>query len=749
MLDLTGETPTVPDMSWVTVIWSMTASACLTLGLMYGLIWLWRRTAWANLLFALTAVATTVFAASELWLMRAETPEEVARAVRWMHVPAWVLVVSLVGFVRLYLKAGRRWLAWGVCGMRTLSLLLNFVTGINLNFQEITAVRRIPFLGELVSVPAGVPNPWMLVAQLSLILLVIFVADAAVTVWRRGARRQALSVGGSMVLFILLATVQVTLVSWGIVLMPITASLFYLGIVAAMVFELSHDLLRADQLSDELRESEERMSLAAEAANVGAWVWNPAKDELWMTERGRALFGFAPDTRLDYAALQGRVHPEDRPARAAAVQRAIQTMGEYHMEYRVLLPDGTVRWIGALGHFTTSSKDGVPRLVGISMDITARKLAQDALQESEARFHTMADAAPVMIWMSDTDKLCTYFNKGWLEFTGRTLEQELGNGWAEGVHEQDFDDCLEIYRNAFDARQPFTMDYRLRRSDGEYRWVLDNGTPRFASDGTFMGYIGSCIDITARRRSEQETLLLREEIAHVGRVSVMGQLASALAHEINQPLGAILRNAEAAEILMQVESPDLEEIRAILGDIRRDDQRAGAVIDRMRSLLKRRSLKTRTLDVGELVDDVVAIAQAHAAARMSRLDVDVTDDLPPVRGDRVHVQQVLLNLILNAMDALSETAARDHCVTVRVRLCDGAQMIEIGVSDNGDGVPADHLTRVFDPFFTTKPNGLGMGLPISRTIIEAHGGRLWAENNQGGGATFRFTLPTAEEAAAS
>ena len=205
-------------MSWVTVVWSMTASACLTLALVHGLVWWLRREeALANLLFALMAVATTLMAAGEMWMMQAGTPEQFGMAVRWAHVPVWALIVSLVGFVRLYLRAGRRWLGWAVCGVRTLSLIPNFLTGANLDYREITALRRIPFLGESVSVAEGAPNPWMLVGQLSLLLLVIFVADAALTVWRRGDRRQALVVGGAMAFFVLMGTGQAILVFWGII----------------------------------------------------------------------------------------------------------------------------------------------------------------------------------------------------------------------------------------------------------------------------------------------------------------------------------------------------------------------------------------------------------------------------------------------------------------------------------------------------------------------------------------------------
>ena len=246
-----------------------------------------------------------------------------------------------------------------------------------------------------------------------------------------------------------------------------------------------------------------------------------------------------------------------------------------------------------------------------------------------------------------------------------------------------------------------------------------------------------------RQRAQLETARLRQELAHAGRVTMLGQLASALAHEINQPLGAILRNAEAAELFLQRTPPDLDEIRAILADIRQDDQRAGAVIDRMRALLRRRPLDPQTLAVAELIGEVVALTRMDAAERRVRVEVRVPDALPPVRGDRVHLQQVLLNLLLNGLDALddAEPAARRR-LTVSARV-DDAGAVEIAVRDHGPGISADGLTHVFDPFFTTKPDGLGLGLSLSRTLVEAHGGRLWAENaaDDGGGATFRFTLP--------
>ncbi len=209
-------------MSWVTVIWSMTAAACLTLAAIHLLVWWQRRTVWSDLLFSLISVSVAAYAGCELSMARAATPAEFAAALRWLQVPTWVIVVSLPGFVRLHLRAGRSWLAWSVFAFRSLALLLNFIVGQNLNYREVTALRHIPFLGETVSLGVGVSNPWMLTGQLSLLLLVIFTVDATVTVWRRGDRRQAVVTGGSIVFFSLTGMVQAVLVLWRIVDMPLT-----------------------------------------------------------------------------------------------------------------------------------------------------------------------------------------------------------------------------------------------------------------------------------------------------------------------------------------------------------------------------------------------------------------------------------------------------------------------------------------------------------------------------------------------
>ena len=275
-------------MSLITIIWSMSASACLTLAAINLMAWFRDRKALANLLFSLFATGTAVFAFCELRMMRAGAPAEFATVLKWGHVAVWLLVLSLVGFVRLYLNAGRPWLAWMVYGLRTLALALNFLVGQNLNYREVIRLRPISFLGETVQIAEGVPNPWMLVGQLSLVTLVVFLADASITAWRRGDRHRALAVGGGAVLFALVGAIQSVSVFWGIVRIPIVSSISIMGLVAVMGYELSSETIHAAELGRKLQqteaglhESEERMRLAVEGADFGIWIRDLARNEIW------------------------------------------------------------------------------------------------------------------------------------------------------------------------------------------------------------------------------------------------------------------------------------------------------------------------------------------------------------------------------------------------------------------------------------------------------------------------------------
>ncbi len=370
-----------------------------------------------------------------------------------------------------------------------------------------------------------------------------------------------------------------------------------------------------------LRESANLMGLAAEAANLTMWVWNVSANDVWMTERGRSLFGLEPDARLDFAATLARVHPEDRTARERAITQALRTRGEYDVEYRVQQADGTARWIHGRGR-CVGPDDGIgPKLFGVSMDVTARK-------------HAEASAAQK-----------------------------------------------------------------------------------------------------------------RAELEHVARVATLGELTATLTHELGQPLSAILNNSHAGVRLLDAPTPDLQEVRSTLADICEATERAGEVIGGLRAMLKRdgTAAASASIDVNSVIRIVERIAHGDANLHKVTVHVDLSADLPPVEGDSVQLQQVILNLMLNAFSAMGGTGFDGaRRLVVRTRSIDRSNVI-VEVQDSGTGIAADKLESIFDPFVTSKPEGLGLGLSICRSIIERHGGTILAANNPDRGATFSIRLPAVPE----
>jgi len=499
--------------------------------------------------------------------------------------------------------------------------------------------------------------------------------------------------------------------------------------------------------------------------------------------------------------------------------------------------------------------------------VEERATGANELFESESRFRIVADAAPVLIWMSGVDKRCTFFNKPWLDFTGRSMEQELGDGWLEGVHRDDVQKCLAIYAQAFDARQPFVRQYRLRRNDGEYRWISGQGVPRRDRQGKFAGYIGSCvdvtelvnkdralreseermrvaaeavnlgiwewdltkdeiwatnarrallgwpasgktalndfifrlhpddrdrvqhtiddaiqsgkdfdseyrlilpdgvvrwmstrgsiqfdsagkpsrllgisIDITARKQAELEAERDRAELSHLSRVALMGEMSASIAHELNQPLAGILSNAAAGQRFIDRGDVDLREIREMLGDIISDGRRASDVVRGIRGMVKKEQVERRSVDLNEVVLDAVRMITPDAVLRSCAVETSLGTNIPAIDADSVQLQQVLLNLVINAFDAMRDTPPDRRKVLIATH-SNGDGTVRTSVRDHGAGISEEMRDRLFDPFFSTKTEGLGMGLAIVRSIVEAHGGAIAAENANDGGARFEFILP--------
>jgi PAS domain S-box-containing protein len=375
-------------MSWVTVTWSMNAGACLTLAAFYGVVWCKQRENRVYLLFSCSAVAAAIISAFELRMLNATTVQQYELLMRWIDVPVWVLTVSFVAFVRLYLHAGRPWLAWSIYALRTLVLILNFIFPVSINFNTLTGVRHFAWGGDIISVPVGILNPWGLLSQITLLLLLIFSIDATITVWRRRDRRRALLVGGSMVFGAILAW-HVPMVICGIIEAPFFLAFTYTGVVAAMGFELTRDMARGARFTRELEVSEKRFSLAADSSNLGMWEWDLEKDEIWVSPTRRAQLGFPASGRITSDELISRWHEGDRDKVRQAVNEAIQHGKDYQAEFRVVRADGSMQWVSARGRVQRDEHGKPKRLTGISLDITARKEAEVLAQQQRGELERL------------------------------------------------------------------------------------------------------------------------------------------------------------------------------------------------------------------------------------------------------------------------------------------------------------------------------------------------------------------------
>jgi two-component system, LuxR family, sensor kinase FixL len=505
------------------------------------------------------------------------------------------------------------------------------------------------------------------------------------------------------------------------------------------------DISERKRAEEALRESEERMGLAASTTGLGLWMWDATRDESWVTPEGRRLFGWAESEPVNLERFIRTLYPDDREPAREAVLRSLQNGGDYVAEYRVVLSGGVIRWIATRGRVEFDGKDHPVRMRGVSMDVTERKRAEETLEKQRAFLRQVIDIDPNFIFAKDREGRFTLVNQAVADAYGTTVEDLIGKTDADfnpNSEEVEFFHRMDL--EVMDTlKERFIPEERLTDAQGKTRWLQTVKRPILDRDGSAAQVLGASTDITQRKETELELQRQRGELAHLTRVSTMGELAASLAHELNQPLTAILSNTQAAQRFLAAEPPDVEELREILKDIVQDDSRASEVIQRIRALVKKEELAFASLDLASVVRDVAALVHSDAILQGTRILVEIKSGLPLVRGDKVQLQQVVLNLLLNAFDAMKDCPAHEREVKVQAETV-GVGFLRLAVRDHGTGLSGDKLDKIFQPFYTTKRDGLGMGLSISRSIIDAHDGRLWAENNLDRGATFYCTLPVSD-----
>ncbi|MHC1728167.1 MAG: PAS domain S-box protein [Syntrophobacteraceae bacterium] len=464
-------------------------------------------------------------------------------------------------------------------------------------------------------------------------------------------------------------------------------------------------------------------------------------------QKATALTGWSTDELKRMH--QRELHPPEKCGIYSAAFREHLASPGKRIEAVVLHRDG--RHIPVEVSASTFTMNGRLVIQGIFRDVTERKRAEEALQESEQHFRTLADSGQAMIWTSGEDMLCNYFNRPWLNFTGRSIEQELGEGWAEGVHPEDLADCIKTYSGAFDRRENFSMVYRLRRNDGEYRWIVDDGTPRYDRHGTFLGYIGHCLDITDQRREVEERQSLQAQLFQAQKIEAIGRLAGGVAHDFNNMLGVIIGRAELAMAQIGTSHASF----ANLTEIRKAAERSTDLTRQLLAFARRQTISPKVLDLNETVEGMLRMLR-----RLIGENIDLAwlpaENLCPVKMDASQIDQILANLAVNARDATEDVGTmtietanvvfdQTYCLT-HEEVTPGEYVL-LGVSDTGSGMDKRTLESIFEPFFTTKEVGKGTGLGLATIygIVKQNNGFINVYSEPGHGTTFKIYIPRAEE----
>jgi PAS domain S-box-containing protein len=498
------------------------------------------------------------------------------------------------------------------------------------------------------------------------------------------------------------------------------------------------------QLQEEkLQRSEAYLAEAQRLTHTGSWAWRVAgRDALHLSEEWYRIYGFDPENGPPaFEQLLQRTHPEDRAKWQVAIDRAIDRKSDYEVEFRILLPDGSVKHIHTVGHPVLNASGDLVQFVGSSTDITERKRAEQATRLLAAIVESSHDA----IVSKSLNGVITSWNKGAERLFGYAAAEAVGQNITLIIPPERRGEERTIVEQLTRGERVDHFETVRMRKDGSLLDVSLTISPMKDASGRVVGASKLARDITERKRAEEALRQAQTDLAHASRLTTMGEFTASLAHEVKQPIAAVVTDANTCVRWITRDEPDLNEAREAAWRIVKDAKRASEIISRVRLLFQKGTPQRELVDLNEVAREMIVLLGDEASRHSILVRTELAEDLPHVIGDRVQLQQVLMNLIVNGVDAMHDVDGPRELV-IKSQPAENNELL-LSVSDTGVGLPRHQADQIFNAFFTTKTHGTGMGLRISRSIVESHGGRLWAADNSPRGASFCFTLPTKPEAA--